>query len=93
MKDPFYNEISVRDKIFAFIFLLLFPVFSPAAILKITVDAPIHPVTSEYIRDAIDRADKENASLLIMTLNTPGGLDSSMREIIEKILSDRKSVV
>jgi membrane-bound serine protease (ClpP class) len=82
----------VRDKIFAFIFLVLLPVFSPAAVLKITVDAPIHPVTSEYIRDAIDRADKENASLLIMTLNTPGGLDSSMREIIEKILSAKTPI-
>jgi len=82
----------VRDNIFAFIFLILFPVFSPAAILKITVDAAIHPVTSEYIRDAIDRADKENASLLIMTLNTPGGLDSSMREIIEKILSAKTPI-
>ncbi|MGA2586868.1 MAG: nodulation protein NfeD [Candidatus Aminicenantales bacterium] len=82
----------MRDKIFAFIFLVLFPVFSPAAVLKITVDAPIHPVTSEYIRDAIDRADKENASLLIMTLNTPGGLDSSMREIIEKILSAKTPI-
>ena len=88
----FYNEINVRDNIFAFIFLILFPVFSPAAILKITVDAAIHPVTSEYIRDAIDRADKENASLLIMTLNTPGGLDSSMREIIEKILSAKTPI-
>jgi membrane-bound serine protease (ClpP class) len=92
MKDLFYNEIKVRDKIFAFIFLVLFPVLSPAAVLKITVDAPIHPVTSEYIRAAIDRADKENASLLIMTLNTPGGLDTSMREIIEKILSAKTPI-
>ncbi len=92
MKDPFYNEIKVRDKIFAFVFLVLFPVFSPAAVLKITVDAAIHPVTSQYIRGAIDRADKENASLLIMTLNTPGGLDTSMREIIEKILSAKTPV-
>lgn len=82
----------MRENIFAFIFLVLFPAFSPAAILKITVDAAIHPVTSEYIRDAIDRADKENASLLIMTLNTPGGLDSSMREIIEKILSAKTPI-
>ena len=82
----------MRDIIFAFIFLVLFPVYSPAAILKITVDAAIHPVTSEYIRDAIDRADQENASLLIMTLNTPGGLDSSMREIIEKILSAKTPI-
>ena len=82
----------MRENIFTFIFLVLSPVFSPAAVLKITVDAAIHPVTSEYIRDAIDRADKENAGLLIMTLNTPGGLDSSMREIIEKILSAKTPI-
>jgi membrane-bound serine protease (ClpP class) len=92
MPNPLYNETSLRENIFALIFLVLFPVFSPAAILKITVDAAIHPVTSEYIRDAIDRADKENAGLLIMTLNTPGGLDSSMREIIEKILSAKTPI-
>jgi membrane-bound serine protease (ClpP class) len=55
-------------------------------ILRIRVDAPIHPVTSEYIRSAIDRADEANMSLIIMIIDTPGGLDSSMREIIEKIL-------
>ncbi|MFQ6107988.1 MAG: nodulation protein NfeD [Candidatus Aminicenantales bacterium] len=58
-----------------------------SSILKIEVNAPIHPVTSEYIRNSIDRAEKEKASLIIMTLNTPGGLDTSMREIIERILS------
>jgi len=82
----------MRGRIFAFVFLVLIPAISPAAILKITVDAPIHPVTSEYIRNAIDRADQENAGLLIMTLNTPGGLDSSMREIIEKILSAKTPI-
>lgn len=60
-----------------------------SSILKITVNAPIHPVTSEYIRNTIDRAEKENAQLLIMSLNTPGGLDTSMREIIERILSSK----
>ena len=72
--------------------VLLFPLFLSPAILKITVDAAIHPVTSQYIRGAIDRADREQASLLIMVLNTPGGLDSSMREIIEKILSAKTPV-
>ncbi|MFH2042109.1 MAG: nodulation protein NfeD [Acidobacteriota bacterium] len=58
-----------------------------ASVLKITVNAPIHPVTSEYIRQAVDRAAEGNHDLLVLVLNTPGGLDSSMREIIEKILS------
>ena len=63
-----------------------------ADILIIHVDAPIHPVTSEYIRNAIDRAEEEDAALLIMKINTPGGLDSSMRQIIERILSSRVPV-
>ncbi len=70
------------------LFLSLFvPSLCFSSILKINVDAPIHPVTSEYIRNTIDRAEKEKAQMIIMTLNTPGGLDTSMREIIERILS------
>lgn len=69
------------------IFFLLVTTTLSASVLKITVNAPIHPVTSEYIRQAIDRAAEKNHDLLVLVLNTPGGLDSSMREIIEKILS------
>ncbi len=67
--------------------IALIPLAGYSTIIKITIDAPIHPVTSEYIRNAIDQAEDDNASLVIMVLNTPGGLDSSMREIIERILS------
>jgi len=91
-RGPFYNEINVKKIIRALVAVGVFPVFLPAAILKITVDAPIHPVTSQYVRGAIDRADREKADLLIMVLNTPGGLDSSMREIIEKILAAKTPV-
>jgi len=60
--------------------------------MKITVDAPIHPITSEYVLNSIDKAEQTNASLIIMTLNTPGGLDTSMREIIEKILNSKTPI-
>ena len=56
------------------------------------MDAPVHPISSEYIVRSIERAEQGNASLLIMVLNTPGGLDSSMREIISKILASRVPV-
>ena len=92
LNDPFYNGINVKKIIWTLFLVFSLYGFSEAAILKITVNAAIHPVTSEYIRGAIDRADKEGASLLLMTLNTPGGLDSSMREIIEKILSAKTPV-
>lgn len=78
-------------KKFLAISLLFFAlsVLSYSSIFKITVDTAIHPISSEYIRDAIDRAETENAKLIIIALNTPGGLDSSMREIIEKILNSK----
>jgi membrane-bound serine protease (ClpP class) len=77
----------VKKLILICLLIALVPLASYANILKITIDAPIHPVTSEYIRNAIDKAEKDNVPLIIMVLNTPGGLDSSMREIIERILS------
>ncbi len=92
--DRFYNDVKVKKNIFVCFFLLFIPLFGYSSIFKITIDdAPIHPVTSEYIQNSIDKAEKENARLLILELNTPGGLDSSMREIIEHILSSRVPIV
>jgi membrane-bound serine protease (ClpP class) len=71
------------------VLIILLPLAGFSNILKITIDAPIHPVTSEYIRNAIDKAETDSARMIIMVLNTPGGLDSSMREIIERILSSK----
>ncbi len=84
-----YNEFTVKRNFLIFSLIFILPVASAASILKITVDAPIHPITSEYIRKTIDRAEKENARLLIIDFNTPGGLDTSMREIIGRILSSK----
>jgi membrane-bound serine protease (ClpP class) len=83
----------VKKRISIISFCLIFPLLTQASILKIEINNPIHPIISEYIRNTIDKAEKEKASLIIMTLNTPGGLDTSMREIIEKILSSKIPVV
>ena len=82
-----YNEINMKRFLRLPLLGLLFFVPARAAIYRITVDAPIHPITSEYITRAIDRAAEDRARLLILVLNTPGGLDTAMREIISKILS------
>ncbi len=81
----------MRTKIFV-VFLFLTPLLAAASVLKIRVDAPIHPVTSEYIVKALEKADREGADLVVLTLNTPGGLDTSMRQIIEKIVNARTPV-
>ena len=81
-----YNETAVRTRIFL-VLTFLAPALAGASVLKIRVDAPIHPVTSEYVLKALEKADRESADLVVLTLNTPGGLDSSMRQIIEGILN------
>jgi len=81
----------VRAKIFG-VLLLLGPVLASGAVLQIKVDAPIHPVTSEYVIKSLEKADRDGADLVILTLDTPGGLDASMRQIIEAIVNARTPV-
>lgn len=83
---------SVKTTLRLWICLAVMALGAQAAILKITVDAPIHPISAEYIIKSIDRAEAEKASLLVIVLNTPGGLDTSMREIIARILSSKVPV-
>ncbi len=64
-----------------------------AAIVKLRIDSEIEPVLAEYIVNGIDRAAQEHASLVLITIDTPGGLDSSMRQIIAKILASPVPVV
>jgi membrane-bound serine protease (ClpP class) len=90
---PFYNEINVKRIVrTALLGVLLCPILGQSAILRIRVQAAIHPVTSEYVRAAIDRADRESAALLLFSLDTPGGLDTSMREIIAAVLAAKTPV-
>ena len=57
----------MKRGIILFLFGFFFSTLSHASIFKITVNAPIHPITSEYIRNTIEKAEKEKASLIIMT--------------------------
>jgi membrane-bound serine protease (ClpP class) len=93
LRAPIYNEIKVKRYILPVVLVFFLATLSYGSIIKITVDAPIHPITSEYILKSLEKADAENASLIIITLNTPGGLDTSMREIIAKILNSKTPVV
>jgi membrane-bound serine protease (ClpP class) len=86
-----YNEGAVKGRLLVLLSLLA-PLVASAAVVRIKVDAPIHPVTSEYVVKSLDRADREGADLVILTIDTPGGLDTSMREIIEAIVNAKTPV-
>ena len=57
------------------------------------VDALIHPVSAEYIIQTLDRADEEQADLVVFTLRTPGGLVDSTRAINARIIEAKTPVV
>jgi membrane-bound serine protease (ClpP class) len=62
-------------------------------VLAVDVDGMIHPVTVEILSGAIQQAKQENAAVLLVRLNTPGGLMDAMRESIEKIVAAPMPVV
>ena len=64
-----------------------------AGILKLELDDVVHPITAEYVVQGIAQAELEQSAAVILRLSTPGGLDPSMRQIIEKILSSKVPVI
>jgi len=55
-------------------------------VVVLRIDGEIEPILAEYIVNGIDQAAREHANLILITMNTPGGLDTSMREIVQAIL-------
>src|SRR5262249_7887453 len=52
-----------------------------------TLEGPISPVTAEALVREIDRAEKDHAAALVVELDTPGGLESSMRDMVKRMLA------
>jgi len=59
----------------------------------LNIKGPIGPAVSDYVRRGIDKAEEEHVAIVILQMDTPGGLDTSMRDIIKKILSSTVPVV
>jgi membrane-bound serine protease (ClpP class) len=64
-----------------------------ARVIEIAIDGVIQPILAEFIDGAFDEAGKTKADLILITMNTPGGLDTSMRQIIQRIISSPIPVV
>jgi membrane-bound serine protease (ClpP class) len=57
------------------------------------IKGTIDPAEASYVDRALGRAEADGAALFVLQLDTPGGLDSSMRQIVQRILASRIPVV
>jgi len=80
------------------LFIALLTAFAPA--LPARADVPVveltgivHAVSASHVVSAIDKADASGAPLVVLRLDTPGGLESSMRQIVDKLLNCKTPVV
>jgi membrane-bound serine protease (ClpP class) len=63
------------------------------SIVVVEVDGIITPVIADHVRDALDLAEREGHQALLVELDTPGGLDTSMRDIVQEFLNARVPVI
>src|SRR5437588_12829066 len=62
-------------------------------VIALNIDGVVHPVTAEIVAHAIDRAEADHASAVLIRLNTPGGLLDATRHINERINASRVPVI
>ncbi len=62
-------------------------------VLVITVNGIINPVSAEFIHKSLEKASNAKAAALVIELDTPGGLDTSMRSIVKDIMAGSVPVI
>ncbi len=85
-----YSRLRV---IVSFLAIAFFAFPASAEVLKVVVNDTIQPISEEYIARAIDEARRRNYQAVLIELNTPGGMVSSTRGIIEKITASSVPVI
>ncbi len=89
-----FLHISISIIIFAWIFLGPSPgVTNEREVMIIELEGAIGPATATFLNRGLEKAEDRGAVLVIIRLDTPGGLASSMRTMVKAILNSRVPVV
>jgi len=74
--------------------LMVFPLFaSTSTIIKLEIKSIIGPASSNYLKEGMKAAVLQNAQMMLIELDTPGGLSTSMREMIQEITNSPLPVI
>ena len=65
----------------------------PPRVLAVEFENDVNPVTADYLTGAIERGEEDGYDAVVILMDTPGGLDSAMRDIIKKELESTVPVV
>ena len=90
------RTMSPARLVLAFALSLIVPAFAAAApqpVATLEIEGVISPVTLRLVGLAIDRAQAERAQALVLQLDTPGGLEKSMRAIVQRMLNAEVPVI
>jgi membrane-bound serine protease (ClpP class) len=83
-------------KLIGFLVLIFFlavpPAYSKDRVVVVKLSGAINPAVAEYVSQEISQANAEQDALVVLHMDTPGGLDTSMRQIIKKIQSSQVPV-
>ena len=73
--------------------MLAVPITHAAMVLRVDIDSVVHPITVEILAHALDRAAAQKMDLVVIRLDTPGGLMDASRELVQKMMASPVPVV
>lgn len=81
-------------RILFLLFIIILPLFSnTSTIVKLEIKGNIGPASNFFLKEGIQTALLQNADMLLIILDTPGGLSSSMREMIQQITNSTFPII
>ncbi|HHG74036.1 MAG TPA: nodulation protein NfeD [Persephonella sp.] len=69
------------------LFFLSFALFSRGDVVVGSWSDPVSPVMADYVKRLVKEAEKKKAKLIVLKLDTPGGLESAMRDVIKSMMN------